>query len=254
MAEKNVKVVKKGRFASFIFGFLFGIIFVIGAVVGVVFYAYKNLSLKNIEDTTGLNIPVNQEIKILSLENLIKTTSELVLDQNNLTLKSIEETFGIYSNLTGNNIPVALKKSDDGNQIVFIYNTSEIDENCLDISEFHTTPVSQLSSKLGTFIENISLQDLQKVANFTLPDIPLINKVKDKPLLQALNEISSSLDLANLTLTDLNTEFGIDLSSVTALKDFMNIPLNGDGNNNLAYALQNATIGNFTSLSQESNA
>lgn len=252
MAEKQVKVVRKGGFVSFVLGFVLGIIFVFGSVVGLAAYAYKNLSIKNIEDSTGINLPVNDEVKNQSIEKLINLTTELVSDQDNLTLKKIEETFGVYNSLTGNAIPVAVKKSADGNELVYIYNTAEINEDCLDISEFHTIPVSQLSSKLTTFINNISLADLQKVANFTLPDIPLINNVKKLPLLTALNEISDSLDLANLTLADLKTAFDIDLSTVTALQDFMNIPLNGESEN-LATALQNSTIANFTGLSQKAN-
>ncbi len=245
----KTKIVRKGSFGSFIFGFLLGFIFFIVAIVGVGFYAYKNITLSTIEGAVGTNIPVNEEVKNKNLESLIKLTTDLVNDQNTLTLEKIENTFGIVENLTGNPIPVALKK--DGDKIKYIYSTTEIDANCLDISHLKTTPVSELSNELSTLISEFSLEDLQKVVNITLPDIPLINNVKAKPLLEALNEISSKLDVSALTLTDLNTYFGIDLSSVTALKDFMNIPLNGDGNENLAYALQNATIGNFVGLSKQ---
>lgn len=251
MAKKEVKVVRKGGFGSFIFGFLFGIVFVVGAVVGVGIYAYKNLTLSKIEGAVGANLPVNEEVKNKSIEGLIKLTADLISDQSTLTLEKIENNFGIVQSLTGNGIPVALKK--DGDKVVCVYSNSEIDSNCLDISEFKTTPVNELSSKLTTFIGELSLSDLQKVATFELPDIPLINNVKTKPLMEALNEISSKLDVATLTLTDLNTYFGIDLTSVNALKDFMNIPLNGEGNENLAYALTNATIGNFVGLSKQAN-
>ena len=249
--SKQVKVVKKGGFGSFLFGFLFGIIVVIGAVVGVGFYAYKNLTLSTVEGTIGTNIPVNEEVKNKSLESLIKLTVDLVTDQNTLTLEKIENSFGIVECVTGNTIPVAIKK--DGNKLTYIYSSSEITSDCLDISHLKTTKISELGNEISTFINKLSLEDLQKVADFELPDIPLINDVKTQPLMQALNEISSKLDLANLTLSDLNTHFGIDLSSVNALKDFMDIPLNGAGNENLAYALTNATIGNFVGLSKQAN-
>ena len=249
-SSQKVKVVRKGGFGSFLFGFLLGFVFFVISVVGVGIYAYKNLTLSQLEGTVGANIPVNEAVKNKTIENLIKLTTDLVKDQDTLTLQKIENTFGILTGVTGNPIPVALKK--DGSKIKYIYETSEITADCFDISHLQSTKLSELGNEIIEIINNFSLADLQKLVNITLPDIPLINNVRTKPLLEALNEISSRLELSNLTLADLNTHFGIDLSNVTALKDFMEIPLNGDGNNNLAYAIQNATVGNFIGLSKQS--
>ena len=155
------------------------------------------------------------------------------------------------SSLTGNTIPVGIKNTASGFQ--YVYSLSDIDDTYLNISVFSNTNVSNLIDEAKDFATNLSLSDLQKLATFELPDIPIINDVKNMPLMDALEQISQSLDFDTLTLRDLNTKFGIDLTEVDAIKDFLDVPFNGEGNNNLAYALNNATIENFVGLSQQAD-
>ncbi len=248
MAKNKEVVFKKRGFGSFLLGFFLGFIFFIVAVAGVGFYAYKNVSVNNIEKITGVNVPIYDELKSKPLENVINLTIDLVKDNSALTLSKIEDTFGIVNSLTGNSIPVGIKNTSSG--YVYVYSTSELDSTYLDISVFANTSISNLTNEAQSFIKNLSLVDIQKLATFDLPDIPVINNVKTKPLMDALKEISETLNFDTLTLRDLKTEFDVDLTNIDALKDFLDIPFNGEGTNNLEYALNNATIANFVGLTK----
>ena len=251
MSNENQVIVKKGGFGKFLLGFFLGFIFFFVAVAGVGFYAYKKVSIKNIENTIGISIPVYEELKTKPLEKVINLTIDLAKDRDSLTLSKVEDTFGIMSSLTGNTIPVGIKNTTSG--FVYVYSADDLDETYLDISLFSNTKVSALFNEAKDFATNLSLSDLQKLATFTLPDIAIINNVKNLPLMEALEQINQSLNFETLTLRDLNTQFGIDLTGVDAIKDFLDIPFNGEGNNNLAYALNNAKIANFVGLSQQTD-
>lgn len=246
-AEKQV-IVKKRSFGAFLLGFLLGFIFVFVAVAGVGFYAYKKISVKNIESVAGINVPIYEELKTQPLEKLIKLTVDLAKDRSDLSLSKIEETFGFVESLTGKDIPVGIKNSGSG--YTFVYSLEDLDSSYLDISVFSTTNVSNLVNEVKDFAQGLSLVDLQKLATFDLPDIPVINDVKNDPLMDAMQHISEKLNFNTLTLRDLKTEFGVDLTTVDALRDFLDVPFNGSGNNNLAYAINNATVANFVGLTK----
>ena len=242
------KVVRKHSFGAFILGFLLGFIFLFVAVAGVGFYAYKKVSINQIEKTTKIEIPVYDHLKNKPLEKVISLAVDLAKDKEDLTLNKIEETFGFVVSSTGNSIPLGVKR--ESSKFVYAYTPGELDETYLDISIFSSTKLSDLTSTAKDFVNNLSLVDLQKIGEFTLPDVPLINDVKTQPLMDALTEISNTLNFDNLTLRDLKTEFDIDLTSISYLNAFLDIPFNSDDDNNLVSAFNNASVSDFVGLTK----
>ena len=95
--EKRERIIRKKGWAKvgvFVLGILFGFIFTLGALVGVGFWAYKNLNLNKIEKITNSNIDINENIKKITIEDVVSNISGITSDDN-YTIAKMEEDFGI---------------------------------------------------------------------------------------------------------------------------------------------------------------
>lgn len=185
----RTKVVRHGSFGTFILGVLMGIILVVGAVIGVGYWAYTNVSVKFIEDKTGANIPVSEEIKGKSIEKLIDLTTTNFSDVNSITLKKIEDTFGILEGLNIK-IPVGFKMSTTG--FVVIYDETELDENSISMASIKTTPLNNISSVFSTVATDVSNLKVNQL--FTAEQLSansILSALSDKKITELGSEIQN---------------------------------------------------------------
>lgn len=95
--KKRERIIKRKGWAKigiFVLGIFFGFILTLGTIVGVGFWSYKNLNLKKIEKLTNSKIDVNENIKKITIEDVVSNISAITSDDN-YTISKMEEDFGI---------------------------------------------------------------------------------------------------------------------------------------------------------------
>lgn len=87
----KVVVKKRGGCGSFFLGFLFTFVFILALVVGCGLYLYYNFNINMVERIVGVTIPVEGELKSMSVKELLAKKDQLV----NASIATLESEFGV---------------------------------------------------------------------------------------------------------------------------------------------------------------
>ena len=101
---------------------------------------------------------------------------------------------------------------------ITVIDDNEMLKKIVNFEELEKIPLGELGTQdnLKKYL-TLTFTSISETFGFTLPDIPLINEIKDEYIFDALNKLSAKLDFEKMTVGDLKDNFGMDL-------------LSGDGN------------------------
>lgn len=175
---------------TFVLGLFLGIIMLIVAIVGVVLGIGTTMTVKDMQDKTGMNV-VGEE-SLLYQQNLVEAIQSLIGDiqsADTLSLKDLYDHYGIavFKELSG-----------------------------LDLSqkEFYSRPLTEIASDWSILTNSLTLNDIGSIAKFDFDsyDMPILKENLNNGINTALDNILSSLD-DDLSIRAINDKFGIDLGA-----------------------------------------
>ena len=240
MARTNTQVVykKRGGFLPFLGGFLFAIVFIVGSIVGAGFWAYNSLTIRQIEDVVGIEIPIGGELKDQPLKVLISQGLEAANGYANVTIFELEDKYKVAlpQEIPGTGIPlVPMYES----TITFlgktqtVYNTKIIDI-ANNVDEF-------LKVAKDVVLNNIFLGQVLAFANIDVEDFgypiftdptffnvgtettPVLKGFNNLSLNQAIKLLPDYLSSENLTYGLIERATGLSLlpaAPATGVDDF----------------------------------
>jgi len=261
MSKKNKKE-KSRSVGSFFFGTFIGFIFCLGALAGIGCFAYFKLSPAWINKTFKTDIDLgNDEINKKTLSDLVSSTISLVKNVDTYTLKDLKSDFGIEikDELFGLDIQdlksVVLKDLPKALEDKFANISADELRDIIDLSD-----MSKILDKYNTYYYNSADNKLYKSFNGTSysslvefdyevnesktkiitkkhesniilnEEFSIVNKVDIKlwylPLTDALSGFTSNMG-SQMTLKDLETDFGVKLPSFLDNVDKQNTTING---------------------------
>lgn len=139
----------------FIFGFVMGLIFFVAAMAGTLYFALNVLTLKQIENMTGADIPLTEQIKIdnTTLSYIMKL-EPYINDPGSLTLKDLNEKLGVKVS----------KKAD------WLFNVS--------LDPIWDKPMKDYGEYTDVILNQILLRDAKNAFGFALPNVPAYTYTK----------------------------------------------------------------------------
>jgi len=193
---------------KFFFGWFVGFVFTLGLLGGLVWWAVTNISLAKVEDVAGIDLSMlGDDIKEMKIDELISTVTDLVDNYEEYTLEELSDNYGIID--LGNILTIA---GVDENK-TYLYKS-------VDLTPLVKGKIGKLGENVGTVIDNITVSQLEEALEFELPDLVLIDKIKDS----SLSSLGTALSNLKNTykLQDVASDFNLDLDSSSILKNLKN--------------------------------
>ena len=234
---------------KFFFGWFIGFIFTLLVLGGLILWAANNLNLKKIESMTGADMSaLGDEIKEMKIGDLVSKVSDLATNYDEYTFEELCYTHGIIK--LENIVTVT---GSEGNR-TYDYKT-------IDVTDIIKGKVGKIGDNFKKATDKVTLAQLETAFGVTLPDLILINNVKNSTLVtlgDALSNIKNTY-----TLSDMANDFNMDLDSSDILKNLKNntlvsLPEEIDNmtveelvgtekvtGNKIVEAIRNITIGNL---------
>ena len=193
MEQKKYRVKRGGwgGFFLFLFGILCGIIIV--GLVGL--WAYKTVSISKVEKWFNVNIDLGSAngVKEMTIQEMATLGFRYANNVNSITLKDIEDDFGITisSPISG-----------------------------ISLESIKNYPILEIKDHLDDITDQITLSRVSTWFSVDLPDgIPLLDDNMDVPVMDAIQNVFNVVNKGiDMTMADLQS-FGIDLSSISLLSD-----------------------------------
>ena len=193
---------------KFFFGWFVGFVFTLGLLGGLVWWAVTNISLAKVEDVAGIDLSMlGDDIKEMKIDELISTVTDLVDNYEEYTLEELSENYGIID--LGNILTIA----GVGENKTYLYKS-------VDLTPLVKGEIGKLGENVGTVINNITVSQLEEALEFELPDLILVDKIKDS----SLSSLGTALSNLKNTykLQDVASDFNLDLDSSSILKNLKN--------------------------------
>lgn len=186
---------------NFIIGMIVGMILLVVAVVGAVFAAGTLVSVGQLENTIGKDI-FDDDSDIVD-KTLLEAAQELIKDLkdlDNLTIEKLRTKYGLK-------IPTEVSG--------------------IDISVLFDYPLLEVPDHLGDVVNNMTLRDVGEFLemDFAQYELPILDENLDNKVNVALDNILSSIDGDNITVGDIEANFGITLGENAVLNNIKYTPL-----------------------------
>ena len=183
----------KGRSClSFIFGFIFAIVLIVGTVIGGGIWVYKAVTLNNVEGWFKFEIPLDESsgIKDKTIEKMAKELGVMFSDTDNMSLSSLENYFGLNSIIPAEVMGISL-------------------------APIKEAKFSNMKEGINKFVDSITIEKLtsEDGLNVQLPDIPIINDIKNQSITEGFSTLADSLKVDKLRVSDLKNKFGMELGN-----------------------------------------
>ncbi len=180
-----------GKLFKRLFTFILDVIIFFAIVAIVLYLAYANLKFKDIKNS---DIVIGTNYQDMTMAELVDTLQDMTSDVDNQSLADFIEIFPSIGDALG---------VDKENGALADY---------IDIDTFIAIKFDELSNSesIDSYLK-VTLSSLAGGLKFELPNIPIINNVKDLVIFDGLSQLSQSIDTENMTVADLKTNFGIDL-------------------------------------------
>ncbi len=198
---------------TFVLGMVMGIVLFLGAIVGTVYAVATAFTIGDLSSKAGL------------------TGDKAIFDQDSDILDKTlwevgTELFGDVQQIGGMSINEIAQKYGLSTKINSFGEISGID-----ISPIFDVPISQLPDSLGLIVDNITLNDIGELASFDFGSygIPALDDNLYSPVTVALDALLSSIDGENMTLRQIEDNFGLTLGENQIFDQIKDTPLSSFG-------------------------
>lgn len=198
---------------TFVLGIIMGIVLLVGAIAGTIYAVATSFTIGDISEKVGLTgeKAIFDEGSEITNKTIWEVGQDLIADvQNigNMSLNEIAEKYGLT------------KHTDNFGEI-----------SGIDISPLFDVPINQLKDNLGVVVDNITLNDIGEFAgmDFTEYGLPILEDNLYSPVTKALDAILKSIDGSNITLRQIEDNFGITLGENAIFNQIKDTPLSTFG-------------------------
>ena len=198
---------------TFVLGIIMGIVLLVGAIAGTIYAVATSFTIGDISEKVGLTgeNAIFDEGSEITNKTIWEVGQDLIADvQNigNMSLNEIAEKYGLT------------KHTDNFGEI-----------SGIDISPLFDVPINQLKDNLGVVVDNITLNDIGEFAgmDFTEYGLPILEDNLYSPVTEALDAILKSIDGDNITLRQIEDNFGITLGENAIFNQIKDTPLSTFG-------------------------
>ena len=198
---------------TFVLGIIMGIVLFVGAIAGTIYAVATSFTIGDITEKVGLTgeKAIFDEGSEITNKTIWEVGQDLIADvQNigNMSLNEIAEKYGLT------------KHTDNFGEI-----------SGIDISPLFDVPINQLKDNLGVVVDNITLNDIGEFAgmDFTEYGLPILEDNLYSPVTKALDAILKSIDGDNITLRQIEDNFGITLGENAIFNQIKDTPLSTFG-------------------------
>ena len=198
---------------TFVLGIIMGIVLFVGAIAGTLYAVATSFTIGDITEKVGLTgeKAIFDEGSEITNKTIWEVGQDLIADvQNigNMSLNEIAEKYGLT------------KHTDNFGEI-----------SGIDISPIFDVPINQLKDNLGVIVDNITLNDIGEFAgmDFTEYGLPILEDNLYSPVTTALDAILKSIDGDNITLRQIEDNFGITLGENAIFNQIKDTPLSTFG-------------------------
>ena len=198
---------------TFVLGIIMGIVLFVGAIAGTIYAVATSFTIGDITEKVGLtgDKAIFDEGSEITNKTIWEVGQDLIADvQNigNMSLNEIAEKYGLT------------KHTDNFGEI-----------SGIDISPLFDVPINQLKDNLGVIVDNITLNDIGEFAgmDFTEYGLPILEDNLYSPVTKALDAILKSIDGDNITLRQIEDNFGITLGENAIFNQIKDTPLSTFG-------------------------
>lgn len=170
-----------------IVGMITGIIVFVAAVVGTVYVALTAVSVKDLQQTFGVELVPEDNAELLN-KNMLQLVQEVIgmaSDISNVSIDDILDTF---------NLPIP----------------NEIEG--IDITPLFKYPIFEIPNHVSEVTSNITIDTIARLANIDLAsyNIPLLLKLEDETIENAADVLLKKMN-GNISLRLLEDDFGIEI-------------------------------------------
>ena len=171
-----------------IVGMITGIIVFVAAIVGTVYVALTAVSVKDLQQTFGVELVPEDNAELLN-KNMLQLVQEVIgmaSDISNVSIDDILDTF---------NLPIP----------------NEIEG--IDITPLFKYPIFEIPNHVSEVTSNITIDTIARLANVDLAsyDIPLLLKLEDETVENAVSTLLKKIS-GNISLRLIEDDFGIEIS------------------------------------------
>lgn len=198
---------------TFVLGIIMGIVLFVGAIAGTIYAVATSFTIGDITEKVGLTgeKAIFDEGSEITNKTIWEVGQDLIADvQNigNMSLNEIAEKYGLT------------KHTDNFGEI-----------SGIDISPLFDVPINKLKDNLGVIVDNITLNDIGEFAgmDFTEYGLPILEDNLYSPVTKALDAILKSIDGDNITLRQIEDNFGITLGENAIFNQIKDTPLSTFG-------------------------
>lgn len=170
-----------------IVGMITGIIVFVAAIVGTVYVALTAVSVKDLQQTFGVELVPEDNAELLN-KNMLQLVQEVIgmaSDISNVSIDDILDTF---------NLPIP----------------NEIEG--IDITPLFKYPIFEIPNHVSEVTSNITIDTIARLANIDLAsyNIPLLLKLEDETIENAADVLLKKMN-GNISLRLLEDDFGIEI-------------------------------------------
>ncbi|HKL93844.1 MAG TPA: hypothetical protein VJZ69_01010, partial [Clostridia bacterium] len=174
-------------FFIFVLGMITGVIVFLGAIAGTVYVIVSSYTLKDVESTLNVDIPLdNEEIMNKTLLDLGKDLYTTLSNITTITVQQLMDKYGLP-------IPADLYG--------------------IDISPLFGYSITEMPNHMNEVLDSVTLAKVGSIAgiDFGSYNLPILTKSIDLPVMQAFDGLMRSFG-GDMTMRSLNTNFGINLA------------------------------------------
>ncbi len=221
-AMPKVIVKKRGGCGSFFVGFMFSFVLLVVFFVGGGLYLYYNFSISTVETMLGLTIPVEGELKNMSIKQLLEEKDKLV----NASISTLESDFGVEipDLIPGTKLnigpvyeeTITFQGKDTKVKDIRIQDIAnsldEFVEQVLPKMYKHVTVGQVLETAQTTILDDLGYPALaEEFYNTGTTTEPVYKKLADLTIEQALELVPEYFSQDTLTVQQALDAFGVDL-------------------------------------------
>lgn len=178
-----------------IVGMITGIIVFVAAIVGTVYVALTAVSVKDLQQTFGVELVPEDNAELLN-KNMLQLVQEVIgmaSDISNVSIDDILDTF---------NLPIP----------------NEIEG--IDITPLFKYPIFEIPNHVSEVTSNVTIETIARLANVDLAsyDIPLLLKLEDETVENAVSTLLKKIS-GNISLRLIEDDFGIELAGDNSILD-----------------------------------
>ncbi|MDY4559035.1 MAG: hypothetical protein SPD42_00805 [Eubacteriales bacterium] len=172
-----------------IVGMLLGIVLFVGAIAGTIYVVLTSVTIEQVQNTIGVELVKKDNKEMLSMTAFDFVTA-LVGMIGNISSLSINDVLAKF------NLPIPNEVSG------------------IDITPLFKYPILEIPQHLEDVTKNIKLSAVSRLAgiNFNEFGLPILNRLQDETIQNALTKILSSIN-GTLTIRNLSYDFGIDVAA-----------------------------------------